>query len=273
MDLETLNLEREDGLGVLTLNRPEARNAVSFTMLRELRQVLDELDQDVKTRVVVLHGAGKGFCSGADIRGGSGKKEDTVWEEGLGKVQMAARMQNAYGRVTQRLREIHQPLIAAVHGSAVGAGFSLAMTCDVRLASPSAKFAPSFIRIGITGGDMGSAFFLPKIVGPALAAEILFTGRDVSAEEALAIGLVNRIVEEEKLLEEAKEMGRAMIATASPFGMRLTKEMLNLSLSGASLETMLHVENRSQVLALQTGDFFEAVAAFMQKRPPKYRDA
>jgi enoyl-CoA hydratase len=259
-------------IGVVTMNRPERLNALSFQAMREWGAVLDELESDLDTRVVIVTGAGRGFCSGFDLKAAAGG-ENGPWQAGIGPLQDQYRMQQAYGGLILRLRRIPQPLIAAVNGAAAGGGLSIALACDLRIAAPEAKFNCAFTRIGLGGGEMGSSYFLPKLLGSALAAELMYTGRMVHAQEALEIGLVSRLVERDRLLEAALEMAQQMIDSATPFGLRLTKEVLDQAQSGASLETAIHIENRNQVLASRTEDAAAAAAAWKDEKKPKYRDA
>jgi enoyl-CoA hydratase len=181
-------------VAVLTMNRPERFNALSFQMMREFYAVLDGLESDLDTRVVIVTGAGEGFCSGFDLKAAAGG-ENGPWQEGLGPLQHQYRMQQAYGGLVVRLRRIPQPLVAAVNGAAAGGGLSIALACDLRIAVPEAKFNCAFTRIGLGGGEMGSSYFLPKLLGSAMAAELMYTGRMVHGPEALEIGLVSRLVE------------------------------------------------------------------------------
>jgi len=258
-------------IAVVTMNRPERFNALSFQVMREWSAILDELESDLETRVAIVTGAGRGFCSGFDLKAASGG-ENGPWQEGLGPLQDQYRMQQAYGGLIVRLRRIPQPLIAAVNGAAAGGGLSIALACDLRIAAPEAKFNCAFTRIGLGGGEMGSSYFLPKLLGSALAAELMYTGRMVHAPEALEIGLVSRLVERDQLVDAALEMAQQMIDSATPFGLRLTKEVFDQVQSGISLEAAIHIENRNQVLAVHTKDAAAAMAAWAEEKKPKYRD-
>jgi len=253
------------------MSRPERFNAISYQALRELHSALEELESDLDTRVVIVTGAGRGFCSGFDLKARDAG-ENGPWEEGLGAIQDQYRMQQAYGGLVVRLRKIPQPLIAAVNGAAAGGGLSIALACDLRIAAPGAKFNCAFTRIGLGGGEMGSSYFLPKLVGSATAAELMYTGRMVSAEEALQIGLISRLVERDQLLESALELAQEMIDSATPFGLRITKEVFEQAQSGMSLEAVVHIENRNQVLASQTKDASAAGNAWDSQEKPPYVD-
>jgi enoyl-CoA hydratase len=258
-------------IAVITMNRPERFNALSYQVTREFFAVLDELESDLDSRVVIVTGAGRGFCSGFDLKAAAGG-ENGPWQEGLGPLQDQYRMQQAYGDLIVRLRKIPQPLIAAVNGAAAGGGFSIALACDLRIAAPEAKFNCAFTKIGLGGGEMGSSYFLPKLLGSALAADLMYTGRMVHAPEALEIGLVSRLVERDQLMEVALEMAQLMVDSATPFGLRITKEVFDLVQSGMSLETAVHIENRNQVLGVQTKDAAAAMVAWAQAEKPKFRD-
>jgi enoyl-CoA hydratase len=266
MTYEHVILERRGQVAVLTLNRPERRNAYDLTTVDEVHRVCDELDADLTTRVLILTGAGPAFCAGLDLNQGV-----DGWHEDIGKVQARYRLQRRLASMVLRLRDIPQPVIAAIHGAAVGGGLALAAAADMRIADTTARFNAAFIRLGLSGGDDGASWFLPRLVGPTMAAEILYTGRFVEAEEAARIGLVNRVVEEGKLLEAAEDMA-GQILQNSPFGIRMTKELLNYTLDAPALRHAIEMENRTQALCLLTEDFDEAIRAYDERRPPEYRD-
>jgi enoyl-CoA hydratase len=271
-DMRQVEIDRpRPHVAVVTLNRPERFNALSFRLLRDFYAVLEELESEPDTRVVIVTGAGRGFCSGFDLQAAAGG-ENGPWEKGLGPLQNQFRMQQAYGGLVVRLRRIPQPLIAAVNGAAAGGGLSIALACDLRIAAPEAKFNCAFTRIGLGGGEMGTSYFLPKLLGPALAAELMYTGRMVYAPEALEIGLVSRLVERDQLLDAALDLAQQMVDSATPFGLRITKEVFDQVQAGISLETALHIENRNQVLAVQTKDAQAAMAAWSEEKKPEYRD-
>jgi enoyl-CoA hydratase len=239
-------------VAVLLLNRPERYNALSFQVVREIHAALAELESDLDSRVVVVTGAGSGFCAGADLKAGG---ENEAWEEGLGRIQHQFRVQQAYGDLIRHLRGIPQPLIAAVNGPAAGGGFSLALACDLRICTPAAKFNCAFTKLGLGGAEMGTSYFLHRTVGAALAAELMYTGRFVEAEEALRCGLVSRVVDESDLMDAALGLAAEIVENATPFGLRITKEVIDLVQGGLSLTEALHLENRNQVLAVETEDF------------------
>lgn len=261
-EYDNLLLERiEPDLLLVTLNRPHRLNALTFPMFDEIADLCRRLEGDLSVRAVILTGAGRGFCAGLDLDAVAEILEMSSFE--------FLRGQERWAQASLALHRLTTPIIAAVNGPAAGAGFSLAMTCDVRLASPTAKFNAAFVRIGLTGGDLGSSWLLPRLVGVGRASEILLSGRFVLADEAERIGLVNRVVDAEQLLPSAVELARS-IAGNSPFAVRATKQVVRTNLAAASLEIAMEVENRNQVLAGSTLDMREAYQAFLEKRSPKF---
>lgn len=259
---DTLNIERpQPGIAVATLSRPERLNALTFHMFDELYELSEQIAADDTVRVLVLTGAGRAFCAGLDL-------DDAARLPELTTAQFLAG-QEAWARAITAFQRIPKPVIAAVNGAAAGAGFSLALAADIRVAASDARFNAAFIKIGLTGGDCGSTWLLPRIVGLGLAYEILLTGRFVGAEEALRIGLVNRVVAAEELITIALELASS-IAANSPFGVRLTKQAIHVNVDAPSLTAAVELENRNQTLASRTRDMAEALAAFREKRPPVY---
>jgi enoyl-CoA hydratase/carnithine racemase len=260
---ETIEARREGRLLWLTLNRPERLNALNERMIEELGLFFDRLADDRETRVVILRGAGRAFCAGWDLK-------DESQQGGLsGSVEGALRAQRRFSNVILRMHRAPQPVIACVHGAATGGGFSVALAADLRIAGRSARMNCAYIRVGLGGCDAGSSYFLPRIVGASVAAELILTGNFVDAERAERIGLVSRVVDDAAL----EPAGRALaeeVARNSPLGVRLTKECLNASIDASSLESVVAMEDRNQILAAQSGDFREGVAAFLAKRPARY---
>lgn len=263
-----LTVEERGAVTVLTLDRPERLNALSHDLLRALHATLDALAADSRRRVIVLRGAGRAFSAGTDLKD---QAAGARWLDGVGDVQTAYALQEAVGQLILRLRRIPQPVIAVVHGIAAGGGLSLACAADVRIAEPGAQFSAAFVRLGVSGGDLGSSWLLPRIVGFERAAELLLTGRTVDSDEAERIGLVTRRAGAGAGLEQALELAEAMTRLA-PFTTRMTKSLLNLSRDGATLEQMIEYENRTQILMTQTDDFAEGVRAFAERRPATFTD-
>lgn len=263
-----LTVERQDAVTVLTLNRPTRLNALSHGLVRALHSALDELASDLGQQVVVLTGAGRGFCAGTDLKD---QAAGARWTEGVGEVQAAYALQEAVASVVVKLRRIPQPVIAVVHGVAAGGGLSLACAADLRIAEPEASFSAAFVKLGVSGGDLGSSWLLPRLIGFDRAAELLYTGRTVDATEAERIGLVSRCVAQGAGLDAAHELA-AQITRLAPFSTRMTKSLLNLSRDGMTLEQLIEYENRTQVLMTQTDDFAEGVRAFTERRPATFTD-
>lgn len=261
-----LTIERHDGITHLRLERPEQLNALDFALVDALHAAMDDLEEDLSTRVVVLSGAGRGFCAGLDLF-----EDLAAWPEDVGPVQSTYRMQQRFAGLTIRLREIPQPVVVAVHGAAAGGGFALACAGDVRVADETARFNAAFVKVGLSAGDMGVSWFLPRIVGASMAAELLYTGRFLEVEEARATGLVSRVVRPGAHLDAAFEIAEQMLANA-PFGVRMTKELLNQTFGGLSLRQAIELENRTQVLCISTADTQDAMDAFRERRTPTYRD-
>ncbi|HWD05738.1 MAG TPA: enoyl-CoA hydratase-related protein [Amycolatopsis sp.] len=259
---ETLELSRpEEGIVVATLNRPESLNSMTVRMFAELEELAFALGDDDDTRVLIVTGAGKAFCAGYDL-------DDADELAGLTALGMLERQEHAV-RALSALRSLRIPVLAAVNGAAAGGGLALALAADIRLAAESAKFNAAFVRIGLSAGDLGSSWLLPRLIGPALASEIAYTGRFVFAEEAERIGLVNRVVPGEKLLDETIAMAR-LIRANSPGGVQLSKRALQANLEITSYAAALELENRGQALLTRSEDMPEALAAFKEKRAPKF---
>ena len=265
MNYETLELRRDGGLLWLMLNRPHALNALSKTLVDELHAVLDTLHDDQSIRVVILRGAGRAFCAGLDLK-------ETNAGSGHGSVAQGLRDQRRIAELAMKIHRAPQPFIAAVHGAAAGGGFALALASDIRIAGESARMNAAFIRIGLSACDVGVSYFLPRIVGSSIASELLLTGDFIDAPRALATGLVSRVVPDAELDRAAEEMARKILRN-SPLGVRLTKECLRYSVDAPSLEAAIAMEDRNQILTTRTNDVREGIAAFLEKREPKYEDA
>lgn len=256
-------------VAVVTLNRPERMNSMAFDVMVPLRDALREIGDDNEVRAVVLTGAGAGFCSGADQSGERGGMPNTG---GLTPVTVALRAMELLDDIVLTLRRLHQPVIAAVNGPAIGGGLCLALACDVRVAAGSAYFRAAGINNGLTASELGLSYLLPRAIGSSRAAEIMLTGRDVDAAEAAAIGLVSRVVPDDELLASCLETAASITRWARP-GVELTKRTLWSSLDAASLEQHMQAEGLGQLFVrLMTGNFEEAVAARKERREPRFRD-
>jgi enoyl-CoA hydratase len=258
--LETLTLSTpREGVALLTLNRPDRLNAISIGLLREFGAVLHWLQEESDARVLILTGAGPGFCSGTDLK----EARERHGGERMG-VEQGMATQQRLARLILGLRRIPQPVIAAVNGVAAGGGFCFALAADVRIAAHSARFVASFINIGLSAGEIGSTYLLPRLIGVSRAADILYTGREVGSEEAERIGLVSRRVPDGTVVAEALALAEVMLGK-TPFGLRMTKEVLDLNVDAPSLEAALQLENRTQQLAVQSDGFRQAVERFNQR--------
>jgi enoyl-CoA hydratase/carnithine racemase len=258
-----LIVERRGAVEIATLNRPERLNALNEGLVEALNAYFGGLAERKDVRVVLLRGAGRGFCAGLDIQ------EDRAGDET--PVLRTLRTQTDIGNIYRRMRACPQPIIALGHGAAAGGGLSLLLASDVRYGAPSFRCNAAYIRIGLGGCDMASSYFLPRLVGASLASEMILTGRFVGAERALAAGLISEIVDEDKLLDRGLALAEEMLAT-SPWGLRLSKQALNLNIDAPSLEAAMAIEDRQQVILSATEDYKEALTAFLDKRPPEYRE-
>jgi len=245
----------------VTLNRPERLNAMTVAMFDELESVARAVGDDRDVRALVLTGAGGAFCAGYDLA-------DAEELTSLSALGMLDRQERA-ARALSAVRAVPVPVIAAVNGAAAGGGMSLSLMADIRLGSPSAKFNAAFVRIGLSAGDLGASWLLPRLIGPSAAAEIGFTGRIVEAEEAERLGLLNRVTGPDDLLDQALAMA-GQICTNSPGGIRVSKRALQANLEVASFAAALELENRGQALLTRCDDMTEALAAFKAKRAPNF---
>lgn len=250
---------------VVTLDNPSRLNSMSFALVSDLYAALEDVGTDNTCRVVVLTGAGRAFCSGLELEQ-AGQPPGT---DGLGRHRLGMRAMEFMGGIVPAMRAIPQPIIAAVKGPAYGGGMCLTLGADIRLAGRSAVFCGAGIRNGLSGTELGVSWLLPRAIGTSHSAEILLTGKRVDADEALRIGLVSRVVEDEELLSEAVALATEMCAF-SPFGLALTKDTIWAALEVGSLRAAVDLENRTQLLAGHTGNLTEATAAFKDRRPPVY---
>jgi enoyl-CoA hydratase/carnithine racemase len=252
------------GLLAIEMNRPHRLNALTATMVESMHDALAEAAADPRCRVVVLSGAGRGFCAGLDLNGYGHLPRDAG-----GIVQTKLSVQRHIASLAQRIRALPQPVIASVNGAAAGGGLALACACDVRLASADAEFAVSFIRVGFSGCDIGISWMLPRLVGAGRAHELMLTGRRFDAAEALRIGLVTDVVSAADLPAQVTHTVDALLA-APPLSLALTKQAMWLSLEIPSFDAAVELENRQQVLTAMTQDQAEAMVAFRDGRQPDY---
>jgi enoyl-CoA hydratase len=263
-----IQIDREGPVDWVTLNRPEALNTLNDAMISGLSDYFQSIYARPETRIVVLRGAGRAFCAGLDL---ADEALIAGNSSGQGKVAYGLALQRRIRDIVVAMRRAPQPIISLVHGSACGGGFALALASDIRIAGASARFNAAFIRIGLSGCDIGTSYFLPRLVGVTVASELLMTGRFIYAERALNVGLVSQTVADEDLTAAAKPFITEMLGT-SPLGLRLTKECLNINVDAGSLEAAIAMEDRNQILCGQTEDLEEALTAFREKRAPNYAD-
>lgn len=255
-----ITVEQRGAADWVTLNRPDRLNALDHTMRNDLLHYFGSAGEDPTCRVIVLRGAGRAFCAGLDVKEATiARHEDTV---------STLAEQRSFSDIIRRMRRCPQPVIALVHGPASGGGFSIALAADVRIAGESARMNAAYIRIGFSGSDMGSSYFLPRLVGLSVASELLLTGRFVDAGRALRIGLVSEVIPDARLEAAGQALVDDMLAT-SALGLRLTKEVLGANVN-ASLDDAIALEDRNQTLCAMSGDVREGVQAFIEKRPPRF---
>jgi enoyl-CoA hydratase/carnithine racemase len=254
--------EAKDGVATLTLNRPERLNALGDTLREDLHDAVTRASADPEVRVMILTGAGRGFCSGGDVKAMNERRESRADRPVIDKV--------APGRdqTVLALRDAPKPVIAAVNGAAAGAGMNLALGCDIRLASTAAKFSQAFVRRGLHP-DWGGTYFLPRIVGAAKACELIFTGEVIDAHEALRLGIVSALYPPDELLPAAHALARK-IADGPPIAIRLAKRAIYHNLE-CDLRQGLEFETFAQNVCYDTEDAAEGIRAFVEKRPPQFR--
>ncbi len=258
--LETVHLQQDGGVLVVTLNRPDVLNAVNEQLALDLQDALKRADRETAIRAVVLTGAGRGFCSGQDLRDRAGPGEITYGES----------LRTRYNPIIARLRTMEKPVIAAVNGVAAGAGCSLALAADLRIASERASFIEIFSRVGLVP-DSGSTYLLPRLIGLGRALELAYTAEPVDAQRALQLGLVNRVVAHDELMAQTMDFAKRLAAGPTK-GFGLTKRGMTFALH-ATLDQALDYEAHLQEIAGHTADHREGVAAFLEKRAPLFRGA
>ena len=242
MEFETIEYDViEEGIGLLALNRARRYNSVNQQMMLELEQFWRERLYDLETRVIVMKGNGeRGFCAGLDMK-------ETMKTAPHMNTEEFYRFQVRLARLLLAMRRVPQPIIAAIHGAAVGLGFSFALASDVRVITEDVRFSAAYINIGLGGADMACSYFLPRMIGAGRAYEFMLTGNFMSAQEAQELGLVSRVVSRQELMETAMALARTM-KSKNPMGLRLTKEAINMNIDAGGLEQALNMEDRNQVL-------------------------
>jgi 2-(1,2-epoxy-1,2-dihydrophenyl)acetyl-CoA isomerase len=260
-DENILLLEKNQGIGVITLNRPDKLNAFNDELTFKLKDALKETERDATVKAVVLTGAGRGFCSGQDLQARG------LHDHGQ-RPSLGVSIRHRYNPFILKIRSMEKPVIAAINGVAAGAGASLALICDLRVASENAYFVQSFTKVGLIP-DSGSTFLLPRLIGVTKAFELMLTADKLDAKEALNLGLVNKVVPGDKLMDEAMAMAKRLAAGPSlAFG--LTKRAVNRAIFH-DIEELLEYEASLQEIAGRSDDFEEGVKAFVEKREPAYK--
>lgn len=257
MSYSTILYELTDGVVTITFNRPEVRNAFNDVMAEEVQAALKNAERDETMRCIVITGAGQGFCAGQDLA--------AIRERG--EVSFREHLQKTYHPIVAKLRSIEKPVIAAINGAAAGAGWSMALACDIRYAADTAKFRLAFSGIGLAP-DSGASFFLPRMIGLGRALELAYTNDLLDANSALSLGLVNKVFPGDQLMPAAMELARKL-AQAPTRGLGLTKRAMNYALN-VDLNAALDYEAHLQEIAGRTVDHHEGVQAFLEKRAPKF---
>ena len=264
-----LTEELEPGILLVTMNRPERLNALSQGLIAELHATFERINTDRTVRVVILTGAGRGFCSGDDLKGVEGE-HGAPGTEGMGQIPLILLTQEHLASLHERIHRLRQPVIAAINGPAVGGGFAMALACDIRFATPSARFGAVFIKRGVSACDMGTSYLLPRLVGASRAAELMLTGRIFDAHEAREMGLVLDVVPEDAVMKRALVTARQIVANP-PLAVWMTKETMWQTIDAPSMRHALDMENRTQIMCTQTGELSEAFRAFVEHREPQWR--
>src|SRR5438477_3184477 len=255
--------EQKDRVATITLNRPERLNAITFEVYHELTDFFASLRDEKDVRVVVITGAGRAFCSGGDVLDIIGKLQGRDAEGLLEFTRLTCEL-------IHNMRRLPKPVIASLNGTTAGAGACIALASDIRIASTEAKIAFLFVRVGLSGADMGAAFLLPRVVGLTKATELLYTGDFILAEEAQRIGLYNRVVSPEELVDTTRVLAERL-ARGPAFALSVTKEMLNREMN-VSFDAALELEAQAQAICMQHPDYREAYEAFVEKREPVFSE-
>lgn len=257
-----LTVKREGAIQIVTLDRAETFNALDVPLIDSLTACFEDLYGRPEVRVVLLSANGKHFCAGVNLKG---------WNDEIAEPSIvdSLRMQRRIVGIVRLMRACPQPIIALGHGAAAGGGFSLMLASDVRFGTPDLRMNAAYIKVGLGGCDIGSSYFLPRLVGSSIASELLLTGRFLTAERALRLGLLSDVVDPGALLETGLSLAREMLDVA-PLALSLTKDVLNMNIDASGFEAAVALEDRQQVMLTTTADHREAVSAFLEKRPPNF---
>lgn len=262
MDYQTISIRQDGAVDWLTLNRPERLNTLTGRMVDELCHYFEGLTQDYGVRIVVLQGAGRGFCAGLDIK---------EHQQGAGMDTGGGTLRPGYHLfdIVRLMRDCPQPIIALLHGPVCGGGMGIALAADLRVAGDSMRMNDAFVALGRSGCEFGLSYFLPRLVGLGVATELMYTGSFIDAARAKEVGLVNRIAADADMAEAAQELIGPMLRTA-PLGLRMTKQTLNRTLRVNDLLAVMDMEANAQRICDEGPDFTEAMTAFLEKRPAHY---
>ena len=258
----TLLVQRDGPVARVTLNRPDRLNALDDTLVGELTHFLRAARDDDALRVIVLRGAGRAFCAGLDLK-------SARTGSAAGGVSDGLRAQRRIRDIMLEMHRLPQVILAVLNGAASGAGMGIALAADLRIATPQARMNAAFIRLGVSACDMGVSYFLPRMLGTSLAKHYMLTGRFIEAQRALELGLVSAVVEEDGIDAEVDALLEDLLR-ATPLALRMTKEAFDHAVDMSSLESVLALEDRNQILGVQGEDFAEGVRAFLEKRAPRY---
>lgn len=261
MTNELVKVTEDAGIITIKLSRPDKLNALAGHMRRDLAEALERAGADARVRVVVITGEGRAFCAGGDVA----LMDDLIKRE---NAEEFSRLVCAGRRVVAAIRGMSKPVVAAINGPATGAGFNLALACDIRLATASSTFSESFVRFGLHP-DWGGTFFLPQIVPPNIACELFFLGDFIDAEQALRWGIINRTVPDAEIETETNKLA-ARLRDAPPESIAAMKHAIYASVGGANLDSMLQYETEAQMRCFRTRDAREGMKAFLEKRPPRF---
>jgi enoyl-CoA hydratase len=264
---DLVTVEQRGQIALVTLNRPDYLNALSASMTAAITDTFRMLHRHRPTRAIVLNGAGRGFCAGADL---SGEPDPPPDSEDRGPVGRTLRTQQQLSDMILAVHECDKPVVAAIHGAAVGGGLALSLASDLRVATKDARFGAVFHNIGLSACDVGVSYFLPRIVGATAASELMLTGRLFSGEEAEGFGMLNRLVDGDDVITPAIELAEAVVSN-SEFGVEMTKRGMWIAIDSPTLRHAIEIENRTQVLGTFTGNTAEGMKAFMAKRPPEWK--
>lgn len=264
-------VRQSGGVDIVTLDRPHRLNAIDPAMAHDLANYFRDLRNDEACRVVVMRGAGRGFCAGVDLKATEASAPDQQF--GNAGVRAELEIQRVNREFILEMRRCPQPIVALLHGAVCGAGFALALAADIRLATADTRMNCAFVNVGLGGCDIGVSYLLPRLIGASVAAELILTGDFIHSDRALNLGLVSQIAADVEALEEAGAAYTKRLLKVAPIALRLSKEALRHAIDAPSIDAVIAMEDRNQTLCARTEDFHEAMRAFFERRDPVWRDA